>query len=312
MHMTARNKIRNSDHLFDLSFNAGFGKASAPATCGELIQGFIYGQDFLINSPIDLYSAIRVLLTEDSEVKVSTPGNFSKVAAVVRQTLDHLGATSLGAKVFVDSMIPRGKGMASSTSELTSAIYATANACSAAIEPHEVMTIILNVDKSSDSVFLPGINRCNHLTGDVLEEFGHPPPLAFLIVDCGGEVETIGFDRAHARMVAKNNSDRLEQALLLLRQGFRGKNASLIALASTMSAEVNQKVLYKAELSDLVEGTKEFGGLGVNCAHTGTVLGVMFDPNKTSEVELRNRVAFLVGKERILGVHSLIAGGILR
>ena len=117
---------------------------------------------------------------------------------------------------------------------------------------------------------------------------------------------------AHARMVAKNNKERLKQALLLLRQGFIRKNANLIALASTMSAEINQKVLYKAELSDLVEGTKEFGGLGVNCAHTGTVLGVMFDPNKTSEVELRNRVAFLVGEERILSVHSLIAGGILR
>ena len=308
--MTAPAKIQNSSHLFDLSLNAGFGKASAPATCGELIQGFIYGQDFLINSPINLYSAIRVLLTEDSEVKVFTPGTFSKVADVVRKTLDQFGATSLGAKIFIDSMIPRGKGMASSTSELTSAIYATANACSAALEPHEVMSIILDVDKSSDSVFLPGITRCNHLTGDLLEDYGHPPPLAFLIVDCGGEVETIGFNRAHAREVAKRNAERLEKALFLLRKGFRTKNAHLIALACTISADVNQEVLFKAELSDLVEGAKEFGGLGVNCAHTGTVLGVMFDPTKTSERDLRNRVEVLVGKERIIGAHSLIAGGI--
>ena len=31
-------------------------RVKAPATCGELIQGAIDGQDFLVNCPIDLFS----------------------------------------------------------------------------------------------------------------------------------------------------------------------------------------------------------------------------------------------------------------
>jgi L-threonine kinase len=284
------------------------GEARAPATCGELVQGFLNGRDFLINSPIALFATVNVSLNDGGRINVRTPGIYTKVARVVRETLQHLGLHHLGADIDISSAIPRGKGLASSTSELTAAIFATMRAASRSLAAADVARIVIEVDKSSDGVFLPGITMCDHLTGELLESFGNPPPLSFVIVDTGGEIETIGFERERARAVAKANSSKLEQAVALLRRGFRHHDARLVAQAASLSAEVNQDVLYQPLLLDLLAGTAAFGGLGVNCAHTGTVLGVMYNPTETNLDHLLARISSLVGRNRVMGRFPLIPG----
>ncbi|MBP6218177.1 MAG: hypothetical protein KA436_06300, partial [Oligoflexales bacterium] len=105
----------------------------SPGTCGELMQGYLNGQDFLINSPIPFFSRVSILLRASGPVKVLSAGCFHKVRSVVKATLIALGYGHLGAEVEIESKIPRGKGLASSTSELTSAIMATAKALDEAI-----------------------------------------------------------------------------------------------------------------------------------------------------------------------------------
>lgn len=285
------------------------GVSSAPGTCGELMQGYIDGKDFLINSPIPFYARVYISLKTSGEVKVISRGHYAKVANVVRETLKLYNSADLGAEISIESKIPRGKGLASSTSELTAAIVATAQALNQDISQEQIVRILIHVDHSSDGVFLPGINMFNHLSGLRYESFGDPPPLNFIIVDTGGEVSTMGFNREQARSVAKTHEVELRRGITLLRKGFERKNAALIAAGATISAIVNQKVLHKPLLETLIEGTLEFGGLGVNCAHTGTVLGVMYDPNKTSTLALMHRVRSLIGEKPILGVYPLIPGG---
>jgi len=288
------------------------GSAIAPATCGELIQGYLDGVDFLVNSPIDLFSTVKVTLIDEPIIIVDRPGHFPKLIRAVRMTLDCLGMDRYGADVAVISEIPRGKGLASSTSELTSAVYAAARASMRMISVEEVTRILLDIDSSTDGVFLPGITRCNHLTGQLLQSYGTPPALSFVMVDSGGEVETSSFDRTLARRVAECNRTKLKMALSLLGRGFNEHSAALIAQACTISTEINQEVLLKPEFEDLLFGTREFGGLGVNCGHTGTVLGVMFDPLTTETDPIVERVSQLVGRRKILGTHSLISGGLGR
>ena len=129
------------------------------------------------------------------------------------------------------------------------------------------------------------------------------------MVDTGGEVSTQEFDRSKARAVALANEDKLKIALSLLRKGFNLGDSLAVAQAATISAAVNQAVIFKPVFEDLVLGTKDFGGLGVNCAHTGTVLGVMFDPLTTEVEMLKERVKALIGRMPIMGVYPLIAGG---
>ena len=50
----------------------------------------------------------------------------------------------------------------------------------------------------------------------------------------------------------------------------------------TASALANQSILYKSGLEEIVEFSKSLGALGVNAAHTGTVIGIIFDEDMES------------------------------
>jgi prolyl-tRNA editing enzyme YbaK/EbsC (Cys-tRNA(Pro) deacylase) len=161
----------------------------------------------------------------------------------------------------------------------------------------------------TDGVFFSGSAMYDQVQGRLIELLGEPPPLAFVVVDSGGQVDTVSFDRARSRANARRHAAELAQAVRLVRWGFRDRHPGFVAQGATISARCNQHVLLKPELETLVEGTAEAGALGVNCAHSGTVLGVMFDPTRTDGERLHRRVAELVGEKRILGTYRLVSGG---
>lgn len=282
--------------------------AFASATCGELAQGYLNGHDFLINSPINYFAEVAVEIKKTRDITLSCD-SYRKVKGIVNAFKSKLNLHEMGLHINIQSNIPRGKGMASSTAELTAAILACCNAMNVTLTDEEIVSLLLEIDGSSDGVFLPGITQCNHLNGDVHTYFGIPPALGFIIVDTGGEVSTKGFDRKRAREIAMQHQNTLHNAVRLIGEGFEKQNAALIAQGATLSAQVNQHVLYKEPFQDLLHGTKEAGALGVNCAHTGTVLGVMFDPLTTNTSKLMQRVESLVPNMPILGVYRLISGG---
>ena len=291
------------------SAELSMGSAFATATCGELVQGMLNERDFLINSPIDLYAKSSVILNDSGIVEVEPRSGFSKVEKAVGLTLAICNFSECGAQVRMDSSIPRGKGLASSTAELVAAIKATADACGVTLPEEAITAILLAVDRSTDAVHIDGVTMCNHLEGQVFARFGEPPPLGFLIVDTGGAVETNTFDREKARYVARRHQQELSYAVTLVQKGFRLGLPSLIAKGATISAQVNQEVLWKPQLDELLHGTRQVGALGVNCAHTGTVLGVMFDPRVTTTDVLIDKIKSLVGRSALMGQHKLIGGG---
>lgn len=291
---------------------------AAPATCGELMQGWLEGRDFLVNSPIDWFSVVEaqlkgeLTLDEADQIQVVTKGQFSKLKKVCSRASRHLDGPVPSVQLDVLSSIPRGKGLASSTSELVSGVASVADVWGLPLTTEMITEVLLEVDRSTDSVYLPGITMRNHLTGQLLKAFGPPPPLKFIIVDSSSDaaVDTMSFDRERARAVAREHQSELRVGMTLLSKGFLTKSPAGIASGATLSAAVNQHVLYKAPFKELLLGTKEQGALGVNCAHTGTVLGVMFDPTTTDEFELTERVGKLVGQKSILGAWTLISGGL--
>lgn len=281
--------------------------ASAPATCGELAQGYLDGRDFLINSPIAWSSTVTVNVLNEPDILVEAEGPTAKIAQAIRLTLAHFGA-HCGAKALLRFRVPRGKGLASSTSELTAAIAATAGALGRSIGPGDFLRIVLQVDGSSDGVFRSGVHMSNHLTGELYASFGPPPPLAALIIDTGGMVETHSFDRDRARAIAAEHADKLRRAVSEISMGFALGDSRRIARGATLSAEVNQAVLPKPYFEEVLRLAREVGGLGVNCAHTGTVLGVLFDSTVTSAFPLWKRISDLVGEDKILGYWPFVGG----
>ncbi|KAB8031008.1 hypothetical protein [Fluviispira multicolorata] len=284
--------------------------AKAPGTCGELVQGYLNGKDFLINSPIPFFAKASLTIKNSKhQIKVVESNKYLKVNQILKKLLLHLKVEeNISLEVDIDSKIPRGKGLASSTAELTAVVLAASSALNKEISDQEISNLLLSVDKSSDGVFLPGISHINHLKGDIYRRYKDIPSLSFIIIDSGGEVSTQEFDRDFARSIAIEHKYSIRRALLWIEEGFLNQNPKLIAQAATLSARVNQHVLYKAPLETLIDGIREVGGLGVNCAHTGTVLGVMFDHSQTDKQKLLDRVYQLIHPLPIIGIYPLIGG----
>ncbi|WGL60932.1 hypothetical protein QEJ31_04890 [Pigmentibacter sp. JX0631] len=284
--------------------------AIAPGTCGELLQGYIDDKDFLINSPIPYFAKASVSFNSNSnKTEFLDESKYSKINKIIEKLFSHFKIRkNISLNLEIESKIPRGKGLASSTAELTAVLLAISKAFNKRLTDNEINNLLISVDKSSDGVFLSGISYINHLKGHIYKKFNYIPSLSFIIVDSGGEVSTQKFDRNLARSVSLKNENSLRSALKMLKEGFLSKNNKLIAEAATISARINQNVLFKDPLETLVNGTKEYGSLGVNCAHTGTVLGVMFDHKTTDQNRLLDRVHSLIYPLPILGVYPLISG----
>jgi L-threonine kinase len=280
-----------------------------PGTCGELVQGIYRGQEFLINSPIPFYAGASVKVFQGRDVHVLGQGQWTKVKKAVESVLSKVSEDqNIGAMVSIDSEIPRGKGFASSTAEMTAAIIAMANVLSLKITDQFITDILLSIDKSTDAVYLPGITIIHHLTGKQILSLGSPPPLSFIAVDDGGEIETCAFDRKKARSVTSKHEDFYEWAVRCMKNAFMTQSTRTIGRIATESARINQKILFKNLFEDLVKGTEEFGAVGVNCAHTGSALGVMYDPRFCDLGKLLTQIEKIAGRERILGFFPLIGG----
>lgn len=283
-------------------------RVKAPGTCGELVQGAIDGRDFLVNCPVDLFSHASVRASAAPGLHLEDPRGFAKAAAAIGLVARERGL-DLGHEVAIESAIPRGKGMASSTADISAALEAVCRISGVSLSGEEFARIITAVEPS-DCVHFPGVAHVNHLTGELHESLPTPDGLRVLVVDCGGEVDTVGFDRERARRVYRKNQPRIAGALELLRRGLRWGNKRAVAEAATASAELSQEILPKPQFGELLGLARDLGALGVNCAHSGTVLGVLHDLGAGLGGVLARRVQERFGADlAVLGDFRVIGGG---
>lgn len=238
-------------------------------------------------------------------------GKIAEAVDVAMRTQrgEHGPATELRHTVSVTSEIPRGKGMASSTADITAALEAVCRSCHLELTDEEFATILTTVEPS-DCVHFPGISHVNHLSGQLFETLPAPRRMRALIVDCGGEVDTIGFDRDKARAIYRDNQPAIRCALQALKLGLRSGDDRTVATAATLSATLSQQILRKPQFEELLAVAREHGAYGVNCAHSGTVLGVLHDDDEHSADELADAVQRHFGRSVVMqGDYRVIGGG---
>ncbi|MFZ7102601.1 MAG: GHMP kinase [Peptococcaceae bacterium] len=283
--------------------------AIAPGTCGELVQGVIENMNFHITCPVNCFSKIQVEIRKDDYIFINDPTR-TKVIQGVTKTMQFLTKRVWGAAITIETQLPVSKGMASSTADISAACFATAQALGYELSPHEIAKIALSIEPS-DGLFFPGIVAFDHVKGNYYKEIGKALELNLFIYDFGGEIDTIVFNK-RPDLKEKNflNETKAKEAFRTVEKGLRTSNEKLIAKGATISALANQNIIFKPQLEEIIDTVLQAGGLGLNTAHSGTLIGIFYNEFLTDKDRLTRTIQKKFPHLAFLGQYKLIDGGV--
>ena len=276
-----------------------------PGSCGELVQGWADGQPFLGTCPIDKYTIVEVSSGFSGQYGL---GEKSQLALSL--TLSRLGKKEFPYGIRLTSELPRGKGMASSSADIAAVVVAVMEAFGRPWNAQLIMEIATAIEPT-DGVFCPGIVLMNHITGRVLANYHGLPALRAAVFDLGGKVNTCDFHAQENIDMSKIDRQVMGEILTAFREAMTGQDGAALARAATKSAFLNQANLYKQELTALWQAGREAGALGVNAAHSGTVLGLWWPAELGAEAVTGQ--AEKIARQtavKFMGLAQLRAGGV--
>ncbi|HEY66532.1 MAG TPA: hypothetical protein G4O02_18435, partial [Caldilineae bacterium] len=257
-----------------------------PGTCGEWVQGTLDGTPCLVSCPIDWYAQVTIVLNDSSQ-QWRVPPDAPKTFAALRRALAARGAPPVGGIVRLDNPLPRGRGYASSTADVAGTIYALGEVLGRPFTPAEVARLAVCVEPS-DSIMFPQLALFAHRDAAFHKVLGPLPPMGVVVLDPGGAVDTLAFNAADHRAALRRLAPLHREAFGMLEAGLASGDARLIAQAATMSAVAHQAVLSNPLVDEAMRLAKRIGAWGICRAHSGTLVGILCDPEETPD-----RVAWL-------------------
>ncbi len=269
----------------DLCFQRGAGYGSSIAHHGELFQGVLETsrgrlRRGLVSLPCSIFKS-EARFTPDSlgVVKVE-PVWKVKARKAVELTLARYGKTRTGGILRVRSNTPVGWGLGSSTSDVTAAIRAVADAFDDRLSERDIAALAVMAETASDStMFSENTVLFAQREGIVIEQFdGVLPPLEVLGFNtdpAGTGIDTLDFVPVR---YSWREIESFRPLVGLLRQAILAQDARLVGQVATASADINQQHLPKPGYQSLKQIMTRTGALGLQVAHSGTVVGLLFDP----------------------------------
>ena len=282
-------------------------RVALPGTCGELVQGTLDGEPCLISCPIDDYSIAEVRFQPWGGWTV--PAHAPKTRTALQAGLAYLGRTASGGYVRLQTALPRGRGYGSSTADIGATLYALGQAAGRELTPNEVARLAIHVEPSDSSLF-PGLALWDHRYGRLYEELGAPPALKVVVLDPGGVVDTLAFNQLDHREVLRRLAPQHREAFTLLREGLRQGNLEAIGAAATLSAIAHQAVLANPLLERILSLAREVRAVGVCRAHSGTLLGLLLDPQDADVSSITALAAQRFASAVTVFSRPLVSGGL--
>jgi L-threonine kinase len=249
------------------------GESMAPGTCGELVQGFgDAGSPFHVTCPITLYASAEVVVSRASRLSISgLPGYATKMRQSIEHTARILNLDGIAIEVRHETSLDTGKGMGSSTADILSVATALAKAVDKTITPEQLGKIATSIE-SSDGTMYPGVAAVNHKNGELLRAFPWWPRFTIAMIVPRDILDTacVRFDGKEALV------DQFNEILGILERASLNKDEKAFARAALMSADLNQDYVPNSLFAKLRNRFSDLGAIGLNVAHTGTIVGVLF------------------------------------
>ncbi|WP_198316226.1 hypothetical protein [Cystobacter fuscus] len=235
----------------------------------------------LVTLPCPLFSAHAVFTPDDSGTLALEPYWKVKARLAAQTTLAAHGLEHKGGRLVVKSEIPIRWGLGSSTSDVIATIIAVADAFSLLLQPEQIASLAVDAEAASDSLmFGDRTVLFAHRRGYVVEELGGPLPpldvLGFNTDPTGKGVDTVEFAPARYN---RSEIEMLQPLPGLLRRALREGDPRGVGRVATASARINQRHLPIPRFDALLALAETVHSVGLQVAHSGTVVGLLFDAN---------------------------------
>lgn len=266
------------------------GMGSCMGTFGELVQGVYTERPFLITLPIPTLQSKAIFVPHTDSSEIIGARSHRKAIEGCKKLLEQFEITS-GGYLHIDSNIPVGKGMASSSADMVAAMKAVADSYSLTITEEMISHASIKIEPT-DGVMYEGAVAYDYKNGSLLEHFGPLPPFLLVGIDTGGRVDTVRFNK-QTKSYSQKEQNQLAEAYDYVRKGIRTKDLSFICQAATMSAQINQRFLPKLCFQEFKSLADTYGG-GIVTAHSGTVLGILVHPKSPHVKDIYRRIVEIV------------------
>ncbi|WP_051670362.1 hypothetical protein [Bryobacter aggregatus] len=247
--------------------SGSFGRGEAIGHAGEILQGAIGNEAFLVTLPAPVLQSTAT--AEPVARWCIDPGTKWKALRAAQMATAAWGV-SAQFRLQILSAIPEGRGCGSSTSDCVAAVRAVANCLGRSVSEEETATHVHAAEAASDStmygespvVFLPR-------RGVLLRRIeGGWPPTHVTVFDLGGPpVDTLSIEIGER----PEHQSLLEQ----LEGGFFRRDLQCIAEVATASAHLQQEQHPRASWRPIYHAAIEAGALGVAVAHSGNVAAAL-------------------------------------
>jgi len=278
---------------------------SIPLTCGELVQGLWDGIPALVSCPIDRYHRARVRLDDSGFWEL--PDEAPKAVAAFETGIARLRG-KVGGVLELDSPAPRGRGYGTSTADIAASLYALGEALGQPFSTEDVAQVAVSVEPSDSTIF-PELTLFTHRDGTNHQVWGTAPPLSVILLDPGGEVDTLAFNQRDISAALSPLESIHKEAFSLLQRGLRDQNWEAVGKAASLSALAHQSILFSPLLETAVRLCNQIDALGVCRAHSGTVLGLILDPTQIDIVSATSYIQENIHPEVFVNHHRIVGGG---
>ncbi|SCB73685.1 L-threonine kinase [Kosakonia oryzendophytica] len=258
-------------------------QAHCPASCGELIQGWILGSEKLVSCPVDWYSSVEVTYG------APLPDERPLTRAMIRLLLEHWRLpASLTHTLRIDcrSTIPVAKGMASSTADIAATAVAAACHLDQPLDEPTLAKLCVALEPT-DSTLFSALTLFDHHDAQTHIACNGLPQMEVLVLESPLTLTTADYHRLPRQQILQDNARTLDLAWQKLQQACQRNDPSLLGEATTLSAIASQALLPKPAFNTLLEVVERYGLYGLNVAHSGSVVGLLLDSARHDVDEVR-------------------------
>lgn len=263
------------------------GYANVSGHHGELLQGMFehHGklERGLVTVPCTRYVTTASFFPDNSSRVRVSPVYKTKAQKAAKLMLERCGQPGLGGNLVLHSNVPVKRGLGSSTQDTVASIKAVADSIDYDINAKDVIRMAVEIETASDPLLYESSVLFAQRKAEVIEDFYTTLP-RFAII--GFSTDKNGVDTVNMPLPEYSQSEIAEFYYLryLIKKGIITQDHKLIAEAATGSAVISQKYLPKPSLKEIIEITRDSGGLGIQISHSGSVVGCLFHPDDFNEI----------------------------